>query len=70
MLTWPASHHAEVFTLLGAGLRDGGWMGKAGRWLRARDPASLTHYNIFRSPLFAAAVLAFLGTQRTEPAPG
>jgi hypothetical protein len=30
---------------------------------RPRDPARLTHYNIFSSPLLAAVTLAFLDDQ-------
>jgi pimeloyl-ACP methyl ester carboxylesterase len=58
----PPSHYIEVFKLLDGGLRDGGWMGenrpKGGHALAILP--GLTHYNIFSSPLFAAAILAFL----------
>jgi pimeloyl-ACP methyl ester carboxylesterase len=58
----PPSHYVEVFKLLDGGLRDGGWMGegrpKGGHSLAILP--GLTHYNIFSSPLFAAATLAFL----------
>jgi pimeloyl-ACP methyl ester carboxylesterase len=58
----PPSHYVEVFKLLDGGLRDGGWMGegrpKGGHALAILP--GLTHYNIFSSPLFAAAALAFL----------
>jgi pimeloyl-ACP methyl ester carboxylesterase len=61
----PPSHYVEVFKLLGGGLRDGGWMGegrpKGGHALAILP--GLTHYNIFNSPLFAAATLAFLDEQ-------
>jgi pimeloyl-ACP methyl ester carboxylesterase len=61
----PPSHYVEVFKLLGGGLRDGGWMGegrpKGGHALAILP--GLTHYNIFSSPLFAAATLAFLEEQ-------
>ena len=61
----PPSHYAEVFRLLDGGLRDGGWMGdgrpKGGHALAILP--GLTHYNIFSSPLFAAATLAFLDGQ-------
>jgi pimeloyl-ACP methyl ester carboxylesterase len=61
----PPSHYAEVFRLLDGGLRDGGWMGegrpKGGHALAILP--GLTHYNIFSSPLFAAAALAFLDEQ-------
>ena len=63
----PPSHYVEVFNLLGGGLRDGGWTGegrpKGGHALAILP--GLTHYNIFSSPLFAAATLAFLDEQPT-----
>jgi pimeloyl-ACP methyl ester carboxylesterase len=58
----PPSHYVEVFELLGGGLRDGGWMGEgrpSGGHALAILPG-LTHYNMFVSPLFAQATLAFL----------
>src|SRR6266699_1502177 len=58
----PPSHYVEVFKLLDGGLRDGGWMGegrpKGGHALAILP--GLTHYNVFSSPLFAAATLDFL----------
>jgi pimeloyl-ACP methyl ester carboxylesterase len=63
----PPSHYVEMFALLGGGVRDGGWMGEgrpAGGHALAILPG-LTHYNIFNSPLFAAATLAFLDEQPT-----
>ena len=58
----PPSHYVEVFKLLGGGLRDGGWIGegrpKGGHALAILP--GLTHYNIFASPLLAAAALSFL----------
>jgi len=63
----PPSHYADVFKLLGGGLRDGGWTGQGrpeGGHALAILPG-LTHYNIFNSPLFAAATLAFLEEQPT-----
>jgi pimeloyl-ACP methyl ester carboxylesterase len=63
----PPTHYVEVFKLLDGGLRDGGWMGdgrpKGGHALAILP--GLTHYNIFNSPLFAAATLAFLDEQPT-----
>jgi pimeloyl-ACP methyl ester carboxylesterase len=63
----PPSHYVEVFKVLDGGLRDGGWMGegrpKGGHALAILP--GLTHYNIFNSPLFAAATLAFLEGQPT-----
>jgi len=58
----PPSHYVEVFRLLGGGQRDGGWTGEGrpqGGHALAILPG-LTHYNVFSSPLFAAAVLSFL----------
>jgi pimeloyl-ACP methyl ester carboxylesterase len=63
----PPSHYAEVFNLLDGGLRDGGWMGEGrpkGGHAFAILPG-LTHYNVFSSPLFAAAALSFLDEQRS-----
>ncbi len=61
----PPSHYVEVFNLLDGGLRDGGWAAegrpKGGHALAILP--GLTHYNIFSSPLFAAATLAFLDEQ-------
>jgi pimeloyl-ACP methyl ester carboxylesterase len=58
----PVSHYVEVFRLLDGGLRDGGWMGegrpKGGHALAILP--GVTHYNVFSSPLFATATLAFL----------
>ena len=61
----PPSHYVEMFKLLDGGLRDGGWMGegrpKGGHALAILP--GLTHYNLFLSPLFAAASLNFLDDQ-------
>ena len=58
----PPSHYVEMFKLLDGGLRDGGWMGegrpKGGHALAILP--GLTHYNLCRSPLFAAVTLAFI----------
>ena len=60
----PPSHYVEVFALLDGGQRDGGWMGegrpKGGHALAILP--GLTHYNIFASPLLAAAATSFLHT--------
>ena len=62
----PPSHYVEAFKLLDGGLRDGGWMGegrpKGGHALAILP--GLTHYNQAISPLFPAAVLAFLDADR------
>ena len=61
----PPNHYAEVFNLLGGGQRDGGWAGEGrpqGGHALAILPG-LTHYNLFSSPLFAAATVAFLDGQ-------
>jgi pimeloyl-ACP methyl ester carboxylesterase len=58
----PPSHYVEVFGLLDGGKRDGGWQGE-GRPAGGHGLAILprtTHYDIFMSPLFAAATLDFL----------
>ncbi|WP_221449369.1 alpha/beta fold hydrolase [Micromonospora polyrhachis] len=58
----PPGHFVEIFALLDGGQRDGGWMGenrpKGGHALAILP--GCTHYNLFLSPLFAAATLAFL----------
>jgi len=64
----PPSHFVEVFKLLGGGLRDGGWTGEGrpqGGHALAILPG-LTHYNVFSSPLFIAAVLSFLDDRQPE----
>jgi len=66
----PPRHYVEFFELLGGGLRDGGWMGEGrpdGGHALAILPG-LTHYNVFSSPLFAAATLAFLDDEPGRPA--
>ncbi len=58
----PPSHYVEVFGLLDGGKRDGGWMGEgrpAGGHALAIIPGA-THYDVFMSPVLAAAVRAFL----------
>jgi pimeloyl-ACP methyl ester carboxylesterase len=63
----PPSHYVDVFTLLGGGLRDGGWMGEGrppGGHALAILPG-LTHYNLGDSPLFATIILGFLQDQST-----
>jgi pimeloyl-ACP methyl ester carboxylesterase len=60
----PPSHYVEIFGLLGGGQRDGGWMGEGrpnGGHALAILPG-LTHYNVFASPLLAAAAISFLDT--------
>jgi len=58
----PPRHYVEVFALLDGGLRDGGWMGegrpKGGHALAVIPNA--THYDVFMSPLLAAAALQFI----------
>jgi pimeloyl-ACP methyl ester carboxylesterase len=63
---FPPSHAVEVFELLDGGQRDGGWMGEgrpAGGHALAILPG-LTHYNVYLSPLLAAAALAFIDAPR------
>ena len=62
---FPPSHSVEMFELLGGGQRDGGWMGEGrpdGGHALAIIPGP-THYNVFQSPVLAAAVLDFLEPQ-------
>jgi pimeloyl-ACP methyl ester carboxylesterase len=58
----PPRHYVEVFALLDGGLRDGGWMNegrpKGGHALAVIPSA--THYNVFMSPVLAAAALQFI----------
>lgn len=64
----PPIHYVDVFRLLDGGVRDGGW-GAEGRPRGGHALAilpGLTHYDIFASPLLAAAVLAFLD-QPSQP---
>jgi len=63
----PPSHYVEVFGLLDGGKRDGGWMAEgrpAGGHALAILPG-LTHYDLFRSPLFPAVAIAFLDQDKT-----
>jgi pimeloyl-ACP methyl ester carboxylesterase len=62
----PPSHFVEVFGLLGGGRQDGGWQGE-GRPAGGHGLAILprtTHYNLFMSPLFVDAALAFLSEKQ------
>jgi pimeloyl-ACP methyl ester carboxylesterase len=62
----PPRHYVEMFALLDGGLRDGGWMGegrpKGGHALAVIPNA--THYNVFLSPLLAAAAISFVDAGR------
>jgi pimeloyl-ACP methyl ester carboxylesterase len=63
----PPSAYVEMFALLGGGQQDGGWMGEgrpAGGHALAIIPGT-THYDVFMSPVLAAAALAFLDGART-----
>ena len=66
----PPSHFVEVFGLLDGGLRDGGWAGegrsKGGHALAILP--GLTHYDLFRSPLFATVARDFLDREPAQPA--
>jgi pimeloyl-ACP methyl ester carboxylesterase len=67
----PPSHYVEVFALLDGGRRDGGWTGegrpKGGHALAILP--GLTHYNIFASPLLAAAAISFLDAPTESETP-
>jgi pimeloyl-ACP methyl ester carboxylesterase len=62
----PPRHYVEMFALLDGGLRDGGWMGegrpKGGHALAVIPNA--THYDVFMSPVLAAAALQFIDAPR------
>ena len=63
---FPPSHAVEVFEALGGGQRDGGWMGEGrpeGGHALAIIPGR-THYDVFWSPVLAAAILDFLDSAR------
>ena len=61
--TFPMTHVAEFWTLLGGGLRDAGWTGEGrpGPHRLAVLP-NTTHYDVFVSPTLVAAVDDFLTT--------
>jgi pimeloyl-ACP methyl ester carboxylesterase len=68
----PPSHYVEVFALLDGGQRDGGWMGEGrpkGGHALAIIPGA-THYNVFSSPVLAAAILSFLDAPDSTDASG
>jgi pimeloyl-ACP methyl ester carboxylesterase len=56
----PPSHAVEFFGLLGGGQKDGGWDRTGLSNSRLSILPDVTHYEIFRSPLMAAAVTSFL----------
>ena len=67
----PPSHYVEAFALLDGGQRDGGWMGEGrpkGGHALAIIPGT-THYDVFSSPVLAAAILAFLDAPGAESTP-
>jgi pimeloyl-ACP methyl ester carboxylesterase len=53
-------HVAELFRLLGGGLRDAGWDGSARPVARLAVLPGQTHYDVLESPLLVPAVLPFL----------
>jgi len=68
----PPSHYVEAFALLDGGQRDGGWMGEGrpkGGHALAIIPGT-THYDVFSSPVLAAAILAFLAAPDAPGTPG
>ena len=59
----PPAHYVELFGLLDGGKRDGGWAGEGrppGGHALAVIPGR-THYDVYLSPVLAAAALSFLG---------
>ena len=60
----PPSHYVEVFALLDGGKRDGGWQREGrpkGGHALAIIPGA-THYDVYQSPVLAAAILDFLAS--------
>jgi pimeloyl-ACP methyl ester carboxylesterase len=58
----PPAHYVELFGLLDGGKRDGGWQGEGrpkGGHALAIIPGR-THYDVYLSPVLAAAALSFL----------
>ena len=58
---FPPSHAAEFYALLGGGLKDAGWDGKARPQSQLAILPNTTHYNIFTNPALATTVNEFLG---------
>ncbi|WP_309571864.1 alpha/beta hydrolase [Deinococcus sp.] len=67
--SFPPAHAAECFALLGGGVHDGGWDGSGMTPHRLAILPATTHYDIFMSPLLAAAVAAFLDAPTREEHP-
>jgi pimeloyl-ACP methyl ester carboxylesterase len=61
------AHIVEFFGLLGGGLRDAGWDGSARPTARLAVLPGTTHYDVFMSPLLAAAVIPFLDAPALGP---
>ena len=58
--SFPPTHAAEMFGLLGGGKRDAGWDGSGMPNSRLAILPGTTHYNSFASPMLAPIVTAFL----------
>jgi pimeloyl-ACP methyl ester carboxylesterase len=56
------AHIVEFYGLLGGGLRDAGWDGAHRPAAQLAVLPGTTHYDIYRSPALAPAVLPFLGS--------
>jgi pimeloyl-ACP methyl ester carboxylesterase len=61
------AHIAEIYALLGGGLRDANWDGSARPVSRLAILPSHTHYDIFFSPDLTSAVIPFLDAPSLEP---
>jgi len=57
---FPPSHAAEFYTLLGGGLKDAGWDGKARPQCQLAILPNTTHYTIFANPALASVANQFL----------
>jgi pimeloyl-ACP methyl ester carboxylesterase len=53
-------HIAELWGLLGGGQRDAGWDGSGRPQARLAILPGTTHYDVYRSPLLAPAIVPFL----------
>jgi pimeloyl-ACP methyl ester carboxylesterase len=57
------AHAAEMFALLGGGLRDAGWDGSGASPSQLAILPGTTHYNILASPLLPAVIATFLDAE-------
>ena len=65
--SFPPSHAAEFYGLLGGGQRDAGWQGLDRSPSRLAILPGATHYDIFTRPDLAEAAVAFLDADISQP---